>query len=265
MKVVQLQETAKRCVISRSNTEYEGTSDTAIPLKEISTQHTDKQDIKSNFLFLRRVPNSEYELGLKRVPLRTCLLHNNGAVNSEWVVKTKPKWFTDLARTDVDVNTGEITGQSVYRTDDLTAGNNRKIKAVNRFTGYFNPLYKARKVSMLFYTFTVANQAKLDIRDLFKVLRKRLKRNNVNLNGYLWVLEVSDNLHVHYHAIVVTDRIKCKGSKLPSFFIMDDVWGARCQVQFIRKNVRYYLATYFTKNKNRIERKRLYGLKMPKN
>jgi hypothetical protein len=169
-----------------------------------------------------------------------------------------------LLQTDFDRSTGEITGQSVYRTDCLTSGNNRKIKAVNRFCGHFEPLYLKRQVSMFFYTFTVANQAKVTIKACMEAFQKRLKRRNIKLHGYVWILEVSDNLHVHYHALVATDRINCRGGSLPEYLKLDTVWGAMCQVQFIRKSVRYYLATYFTKNKNRIVGKRQYGLKMPK-
>ena len=65
--------------------------------------------------------------------------------------------------------------------------------------------------------------------------------------------------------MVAIDRINCKGKTLPGFLKLDDAWGARCEVTFIKKSVRYYLATYFTKNKSRIVGKRQYGLKMPKN
>lgn len=219
---------------------------------------TDNQSVSKGFWFLSRSVNPEYDSGLKIVPLRTCLLHHKAAADY-WLIKTKPKWFTDLLQTNFDRNTGEILAQSVYRTDCLTAGNNRKIKAVNRFCGYFEPLYQKRQISLFFYTFTIANQAKVSIKDCFEAFKKRLKRRNIKLHGYTWILEVSDKLHVHYHALVATDRINCRGGSLPEFFKLDNIWGAKCQVQFIRKSVRYYLATYFTKNKNRIVGKRQFG------
>lgn len=226
---------------------------------------TDNQSVGKGFWFLNRSANPEYDSGLKAVPLRSCLLHHKAAANSVWLVKTKPKWFTDLLQTNFDRNTGEILAQSVYRTDCLTAGNNRKIKAVNRFCDRFKEPYRKHQVSMFFYTFTIANQAKVTIKACMEAFQKRLKRRNIKLQGYIWILEISDDLHVHYHALVATDRINCKGGKLPEFLKLNDLWGANCQVQFIRKSVRYYLATYFTKNKNRIVGKRQYGLKMAKN
>lgn len=231
---------------------------------KVKPLQADNQTVSKGFWFLNRLPNPDYDTGLKPVPLRSCLLHHKGAANSQWLIKTKPKWFTDLLQTDFDRNTGEITAQSVYRTDCLTQGNNRKIKAVNRFCEHFKQPYANRQVSLFFYTFTIANQAKVTIRDCFKAFQKRLKRRNIKLHGYVWILEISDNLHVHYHALVATDRINCKGGKLPDYLKLNEIWGANCNVQFIRKSVRYYLATYFTKNKNRIVGKRQYALKLTK-
>lgn len=236
----------------------------AVKLGEIGHQntllHTDNQSVSKGFFFLSRSINPEYDKGLKSVPLRSCLLHHNGAVFREWIVKTKAKWQTDLLQTDFDRNTGEILGQSVYRTDDLTSGNNRKIKAVNRFCDHFKEPYRKRQVSLFFITLTAANQSKLTVRDCFKAFKKRLKRRGIKLHGYVWILEISDNLHVHYHALVATDRINFKGQSLPDFLKLNDLWGARCQIECVRKSVRYYLATYFTKNKSRILGKRQYGI-----
>lgn len=219
----------------------------------------DNQSVSKGFLFLNRLRNVDYESGVRAVPLRSCLLHNNGAA-LEWHIKTKPKWLTNLLKTEYNTNTGEILSQSVYATDDLTAGNYRKIKAVNKFCERFKPLYAKREVSMLFYTLTLANQAKTNIRDCLKAFRKRLKRHDVNLHGYVWVLEISDSLHVHYHAMVVIDRINIRGLDMPSYLKLDDLWGANTQVQFVKKNIQSYLSKYFVKNKNRIIGKRQYGV-----
>lgn len=247
-----------------------------------NTALTVEHQIVSNyFAFLRRTPNSEYQNGLKTVPLRSCLLHNKSAAPDDvitgkkprntsaasapvWIVKTQPKWYTDLLKTQYDANTGEILGTSVYRTDCLTSGNNRKIKAVNAFSKHFKSLYQQNKVSLLFYTFTIANEAKISISECMSAFKKRLKRRGINLQGYVWILEVSDNLHVHYHALVAIDRIKIRGKKMPDYLILDYVWGARCQVQFVKNSVSRYLAKYFVKAKNRIVGKRQFGIKMPK-
>lgn len=226
----------------------------------------DCQSVKKYFQFLTHTRNNQYESGIVKVPLRTCLLHNKVPV-FEWHIKTEPKWLTDLLRTDFDTTTGEILGTSVYRTDDLTSGNNRKIKAVNRFVDHFKPLYRQKKVSLLFMTFSVANQARTDIKNLLHTFKKRLKRRNVKLHGYLWVLEISDasekssGLHVHYHCLVAIDRINCKGGSLPDYLKLNDVWGAKTGVEFVQSNsIKYYLSKYFVKCKKRIIGKRSYGM-----
>ena len=227
-----------------------------------STQNPDNQVIKNYFEFKGRSPNPEYLDGLKYVPFRSCLLHNNDDKNAApklWQVRTKPKYFTHLTKTPYSTITGEIGDESDYTTNDLKAGNNRKIKAVNRFTDMFKDSYRRRKVSVLFYTFTIANEVSIDIRRTMDVLKKRMARNGHNFLGYLWVLEISDTLHIHYHAIVVTSRMNFRGMALPDFLKMDSVWGARTEVEFVKKGLKYYLAKYFYKNQVRITGKRLFS------
>jgi hypothetical protein len=238
------------------------------PIVQVSVNDTlqlaDNQLVNKNYQYLRRKPNPEYLNGLINCPLRTCLIHNNSDRNF-WQIKTKAKWETDLLETSYNRENGEVLGQAVYTTDDLKSGNNRKIKAVDRFTDFFNPLYKFHKVSLLFFTLTIANQSRITIAQTIDILKKRCKRNNVNLKGYLWIIEVSpEGLHVHYHLVLATDRVNLKGGIIPDYFKLDNVWGARTQVGFVKKNVKYYLSKYFKKNNYRILGKRSYGISIPK-
>ena len=237
---------------------------------DISPQVIDNQGVKpkttKSYWFLRRRCNPEYESGLQVVPLRSCLLLNNvlKTENGNWVIKTKPKWVTDLLESSLDKETGEILSQGVYTTDDLKSGNNRKIKAVNRFCTHFNPLYRKRKVSLFFGALTLANESNVDIRKLTKLYKQRLKRNGVNVLGFLWVLEISDKLHVHYHFLMATNRLNFKGSGIPEFMKPSDIWGRRTSIEFVKFDVRYYLGKYFTKCQYRILKHRSYGISMPK-
>jgi predicted SprT family Zn-dependent metalloprotease len=117
----------------------------------------------------------------------------------------------------------------------------------------------------MFYTLTLANETDVTIPKLMNAFKMRLKRNGIKLRGYVWVLEISENLHVHYHLLVATDRIKIKGKKMPEFLKINDLWKRRTQVKFAQKHVRGYLAKYFVKCSNRILHKRSYGLTMNKN
>jgi hypothetical protein len=241
----------------------ESSNEFSIKTDSISTESTDNQDIVKSFWHLRTYRNPDFEDGLKIVPLRSCLLHNNVDAKN-WVIKTLPKWNVDLLESHLDRDTGEIVSQGVYTTNDLKSGNYRKIRAVNRFCDAYQELYKRRKVSIFFYTLTIANQAKTNIRTLFDSFKARLKRNGIKLNGYVWVLEISEDLHVHYHALVCVDRINLKGKSIPEFLKINDLWGARTQIEFARKHVRSYLSKYFVKKSSRILGKRTYGISIKK-
>lgn len=225
---------------------------------------TENDNITKAFWFLRNYRNTDYENGLTSAPLRSCLLHNNSHTFS-WIIKSKPKWFTDLLQTTLDKNTGEIIDTSVYQTNDLTSGNYRKIKAVNKFCDVYEPLYRKHEISVMFYTLTLANETDATIPKLMNAFKMRLKRNGIKLRGYVWVLEISDKLHIHYHLLVATDRIKIKGKKMPEFLKINDLWKCRTQVKFAQKHVRGYLAKYFVKCSSRILHKRSYGLTISKN
>jgi hypothetical protein len=223
--------------------------------------HIECQSVANHFSHLRTYRNTNYENGLLKLPLRTCLKGNNAPV---FLVKTEPKWYTDLLHTKVDSDTGEIIGTDVYSTCDLKKSNRRKIKAVDKFCDHFQPLYRKKKVSLMFATLTIANESETNIRDLINNFKKRLKRKKINLYGYLWISEVSPDLHWHYHLIFSIDRLNIKGGFLPDYLKLDNLWGSRCQMEFVKKDVRFYLSQYFKKNNYRIEGKRSYGMTISK-
>ena len=215
---------------------------------------------------MRRTKNAEFDAGVKVLPLRSCLIHDKSAVfrGAELYVKTRPKWLTDLFCEGFDVSTGESVSQEVYRTDEFKASNAGKIKRLDAFCGHFQPLYARGEVSLLFFTFTLANQAKTDIKRIVDVLKKRLKRRGVKMHGYIWTAEVSDNLHFHYHMAVAVDRLRVRGAKMPAWLKLDAAWGARTGVNFVKKNIRHYMAKYFAKHQARIIGIRSYGCSIPK-
>jgi hypothetical protein len=235
----------------------------------------DNKHITKAFFHLRTYPNPEYLSGLKLVPVRSCLLHNNvnkKKAQNEWVIKTKPKWNIDLLESTLDKETGEVVQTGVYTTNDLKSGNNRKIKALNRFCDTFQPLYDKRKATIWFLTLTMANQSNTDIRGLLNSYKLRLKRNGIDILGSIWVLEISPpskkNLykeHVHYHLLLATNRINLKGGTIPEYLKPNDLWGCRTQITFAQKHIRGYLSNYFAKNNFRIIGKRTYGISIVKN
>lgn len=229
-------------------------------------QGSDNQSVKKTYTFLKRCRNEAFEDGLTVLPLRSCLIHHKSAVfrSSQLYVKTAPKWYTDLFCEGYDVQTGELVHQEVYRTDDFKQSNGRKIKCLDRFCNHFQPLYARKQVSILFYTLTIANQAKMDIKGIVDVFKKRFKRRDVKVYGYIWTAEVSEGLHFHYHIAVAVDRLNLRGSKLPAWMILENAWGARTQVEFVKRNIRHYMAKYFAKHQYRIVGIRSYGSSISK-
>ena len=174
-------------------------------------------------------------------------------------VKTQPKWITNLYREVVDVETGEVIRAEVYDTNEIKSSNGSKIRRLDRFCMHFQPLYQRREVSLLFMTFTQADKADTNISGVMSALKKRLKRRDVGLHGYIWTAEVSEKLHFHYHVCVAIDRLHVVGGSMPEWLKLDDVWGRRTQVEFVKRNVRHYMAKYFAKHNARVVGMRSFG------
>lgn len=218
--------------------------------------------------FRGRQPNPDYQSGLVRLsevrppkivhpdtdPLRACLKHHNAEIfRGDVLIKTAPKWATQLNCTGYDPETGEMI-DVVYSTDDLRASNNRKIKALNQFCDVYQPLYKSHDVSLLLHTFTQADYAYLPMRRMLDTIKYRYRLLEREIRGYVWVLEISKpehdkiGFHPHYHLVIACDRINVKGKGIPDELKLDDVWGQQTNVEFVKKNIRSYLGSYMGKN-----------------
>ena len=222
---------------------------------------------KTAFQHISTRKNPDYEAGLTSVSLRSCLIHNNSdkivnevTTNCQWKIQNNPKWLTRLQYLNVDTETGEIIDHDYLDTNNQKASNGRKIKALDKWCGVFQPLYQKKKVSMLFYTFTQADKAKLNIQQMINSLQKRYDRKGKKILGYVWTLEISEKGHIHYHLAIAISRLNLEGAKLPKWMKADSIWGKRTQVEFVRKNIRHYMAKYFAKHNARIEGLRSYGM-----
>lgn len=225
--------------------------------------------------FSNRKQNPDYQAGLiplakvrpKKAPnrppaLRACLLHNN-AESSQRVfpdtllVKTRPKWNTELRCVGYDPDTGEIKDKP-HHTDDLKAGNHRKIQSLVRFCDYYQPMYEGRGVSLLMHTFTEAQNSRTTMRRLLDTLKHRYKALGYEIRGYWWSMEISDpkpgkrGYHFHYLLVIATNHMNLRGKGIPDPLKLDDLWGMGTKVEFVRKNIRSYLSSYFAKNNWRI-------------
>ena len=200
--------------------------------------------------------NPHYEAGLKDLPFESCLIHNK--CNKIGKVRTRPKWLTSLAVFEPD-SEGYPIQVEVYETNDFKASNYRKIKALDKFCNYYQPLYKKKEVTLFFLTFTAMNKAKLSFKTMLKVIREYFKRIGFPIRGFIWTLEVSENLHAHYHIAIATDRMNLKGKEIPELLKFDNIWGMRTEIDFVKKNVKHYMSKYFAKHNYRLEGFRSYG------
>jgi len=224
------------------------------------------------YQFKSRRKNPEWSVE-KLISLRSCHIHNNAtsenALNEflqtvkqsdieEVFISRIPKYLTTLEKPiSVDTGTGEIIYED-YNTDDFKASRNRKIKTVEKFCNYYEPLYKTRKISLLFHTFTRFNYAKKDMRRMVEQAKRRYNSLNRPIRGFIWVLEISETNHIHYHFIVAIDRIRWK--KIPDELKFEDLWGQRTGVEFIIKGIKCYLTKYLYKSDARILGKRSYSI-----
>jgi hypothetical protein len=267
------------------------------PLRGVTS--CSKREQFSQYQYISRARNPNYESSLVPIPFRVkCSLskycvqssdtpdiielpsglsikHNNVTAGSPandrtdaymmrpMVMATQPRNITKLLKTTFDANTGEMTMQDIIETNDTFARLNRRKRALNAFLDVFEPMYASRRVTMLFMTFTLANENGNTLRKVLDQFKKRCKRNGFPCLGYFWVMEISEDLHVHYHALVAIDRINVRGRSIPSWWKLDELWGAACRVEMVKRSIRGYLAKYIGKGHEKIEGKRMYGRSMP--
>lgn len=113
--------------------------------------------------------------------------------------------------------------------------------------------YKSRESSVLFLTITDFIKSKVWLSCLINrksfpsVLMKNLK-HFVEFQSYLWFIEVSPNLHFHYHFVLEMPRLRVRGSELPDYLKLDKwLYDRWTNIQFVRKSVISYLMTYLYK------------------
>jgi hypothetical protein len=216
--------------------------------------------------------------GLTDESLRSCLICNNSDTKDTrqalqyvkqkrvmadkdaniFLLQKEYKWGISFSGDILDLETGELLEDQDYQTTDLEQGVKRKRKAIRTFTEFYEPLYQEKKVSCMFFTLTQANQSNERLATTLDAIKKRFERHNLPILGHLWVSEVSKNGHWHYHLAVATKRVYWK--QIPKWAKVDDLWGRRTGIEFIRKSIGGYLGKYIGKdNIGRIVSFRSYG------
>ena len=193
------------------------------------------------------------------LPFESCLIHHNSEKPDPLLIKTKPKWPTELNIQELDEETGELIIVGTHLTNEMKQSNNRKIKALERFCNHFEPLYRKKLVTLFFHTFTRLNHANIEFSDMLDNIKyhyeKQLKKI---IKGYIWVLEVSSGYHSHYHLCIAIERTQF--DQIPEALKFEELWGQRTQVTIIKKSIKRYLSKYIAKEQFRIMQLRSYGI-----
>lgn len=224
--------------------------------------------ITKRYSYKCRVKNPDFEKGIKFLPVgeafESCLIHAKSSKNPVVEgyglrVKTAPKWKTYLVQENIDFQTGELISDGLYETNDIKQSNGKKIKKLDSFCAFYQPLYKSKNVTLWFLTFTRANQSRLQWKVMVQIVNDYFKRSGIPVRGYLWTAEVSESLHFHYHLCIATNRADMRGKHLPELLKFQDLWGQRTEVDFVKKNVRHYMAKYFAKCNARVMNTKSFG------
>ncbi len=181
----------------------------------------------------------------------------------ELTVKTTHKWNTVMVYQEMDTETAELHSKlHRYTTNEIKSSNHKKIKALDKFCNHFQPLYKAKKVSLFFVTFSRANHANDKFSSVLNHVKKRFARYGYPVRGFVWTSEISyetnPNGHWHYHLCIATDRMILM--KIPKALKFNSIWGQRTGIEFVKKNAKHYMAKYFAKHNARISGMRSFGV-----
>ena len=234
------------------------------------------EDSKTPIPFRVKVPLSDTVIDVSRSVLS--IKHNNvdgidtpksgtkgrqkgryADIHKPMIMISQPKYITNLVKRTHDMNTGEVMASELIQTNDTKARLNRRNKSLNAFINHFEARYRAKKLTALFMTFTIANENGVELRTVIDQFKKRCQRNGYPCLGYFWVMEISKKLHVHYHAVFYIDYMDIKRKRLPKWWKLDELWGARTNVTMVKLSVRAYLSKYLEKGEKKIEGKRMYG------
>jgi len=223
---------------------------------------------KAEFRHIYTQRNPMYEHGLVNVGFRSCLLKDNAEINStekaHFQVETEPKYVSSFRKTPIndfgDLNHKEST---IYTSNSHKATNGRVVNKLWQFADHYQPLYKEREVSLAMVTLTTANDVYalkgMTMRKMMDNVKYRYESISHPIRGYIWVSEVSETYHWHYHLLLAFDRMNIRGKGIPNELKFDDVWGARTEFEFVKRSVRAYLSKYMTKNQLKISGMRRYG------
>lgn len=213
--------------------------------------------MQKRYILRDKQVNANYENASATLPLCSCLIRRNsekkGYVREIVTVHFEPPSTSVIDCYNVDEQ-GIQHYEKTFRTDNFKKTNRNKRKLIESFFYCYRSLYRQREVSLFDFTFTQANQAKKPFSDVLDNVKYRFESLNVQIRGYIWTLEVSEDLHWHYHLCLATDRtIFSNVDNLK----LNKAWGQRTQIDTVKNPLakQYYMI----KKQPKIDGFRSYG------
>lgn len=143
-----------------------------------------------------------------------------------------------------------------YFYNDLEAKISRRNKKVLDF---FKGYKRSKLRSEVFQTLTNAVDSRIDIRTFIKLQKQHLQRHGVEVQKYIWVLELKrrdDNtIHVHYHIVWITSRT----NRIKLWYKGGNFWGQRVNSSFVKKSAKAYMMKYLSKTDLMCANHRVFG------
>jgi hypothetical protein len=102
----------------------------------------------------------------------------------------------------VDDSTGVV-----FSTNDLQIKLFKRSKKIKNFYTFYSSFFYEKLVSAVLYVVNVKSIS--SISNQLKTIRKKLKKNHIQLLAYYWQRDIGENLfEPHYHIILILPRIR---------------------------------------------------------
>ena len=221
---------------------------------------TNIESTKRSYRFKSACKNPAYSED-DLIPIsRSCYIHHklNRFVYYDFIQRT-PKNLTvlEVTKTNGNPDEGEVYE---YYTNEFKASKWRRTQVIKEFFEFYAPVLRSEQMSIMSHTFTRTDYCSKDISTMLKCVKRRYGALKRQIRGYFWILEVSENDHIHYHLCVAIDRLDLLGRKIPKQLKFEDLWGQRTQVKFVySRGFANYLFKDLNKSDTKITQRRSYG------
>lgn len=152
-------------------------------------------------------------------------------INRDYNVVTEGKYLKEYTVTKYDPETGELYDSNI-EADTLMIRNSKRRKQFTAFVEYYECMLSKRAISIMHYTLTRCDRARISISKAIDHIKNRYSSNGAEVLGFVWVLELSEENNLpHYHLLIASSRINFKGDHIPNELCIQGHWGQKVHIQ----------------------------------